>query len=494
MSSPASAPTPGAVPPPVAASLAPAAPADLDRSCRWPVLVLGGLSAGWLVFAAVLGVLAAIKLHAPGMLANIEWLTYGRVQPAAWNALVFGFGALAGLALALWLMVRLSGVPLAGTGTILFGAAVWQVGLKLGVLGVLAGDSTGIEGLELPRYASPLLLAGYLLIAPWALVVFGRRQRRESYISQWYLVTALLVFPWCFASGYVLTSFLPLRGVLQAAAQAWYLQQLWVLWFGSLTLAALFYFLPKLTGAAVPSRSLALFGFWTFVAFGGLGGLTRYAGGPFPAWMLSLAVVGNVLTLFAIYGVGANLLPSLRAALSRLSGNVVLWFLGFSLLAWLTAGVLTALNSLATVRHLTHFTLVTPGLDQLAFLGGFGVAALGGLYVVVPCLLGRDWPSRFLATLHFGCAAGAVVLLAVAFLVGGLVHGAALNNTDVAFLTVAKRYLPFASTGTLAQLLWLVGSGAFAVNFLWLLGACARTICVPAARALVEPLPAEGKA
>lgn len=483
------------VPAPVEmAARLPASYAEIDRSCRWPVMVLVVLAVGWLIFGSALAVLAAVKLHAPGMLAGVGWLTYGRVQPAAWNALVLGFGGLAGLALALWLVARLSRVPLVGGGVVILGALTWHVGLKLGVLGILCGESTGIEGLELPRYASPILLGGWLCIAAWALIAFDRRVVRETYISQWYLLAALLSFPWVFAAGHLLTSFLPLRGVLQAAVQSWYLQNVQVLWFGFLTLAAAFYFIPKLTGGNVTNRTHARFGFWGLLALGGLGGMVRYVGGPFPAWMPSLAVAANVLLLFPLAAVGLGLLEVLQGRTARLRQSLVLWFVVSAVLIWLAASALGALNSLATVRRFTHLTLFSVGLEYVTFLGGFGLAVLGALYFIVPRLLGRDWPSALLAKLHFAGCAVAVVLIAAAFLGGGLAHGAALNNADLPFIDVARRYLPFASTGTLAFLLFLAGNLAFAVNLAWALVLNCRVACVSAACALVKPLPAEVKA
>lgn len=474
------APLPARVPVPVEA---------IDRSCRWPVMVLVVLAAGWLVGAGGLAVLAAIKLHAPGMLASHAWLTYGRVQPAAWNAFVFGFASLAGLAMALWMTARLSGAPLRGGGFVILGALVWHAGLKIGLLGILAGDATGFEGLELPPYASPLLLAGYLLMAPWALLTFARRAESEAYVSQWHLIAALLVFPWVFAAAHLATSFLPLRGVLQAAAQAWYLQNLLLLWLGFLGLAAIFYFAPKVTGAAVPSRSLALFGFWTLMVLGSLAGMTRYAGGPFPAWMSSVAAAAGMLTVFGVYAVAVNGAPLVRGVLGRFRDSVVLRFVALAWLVFVVAGALSAVNSLLGVRRLTQFTLMTPGLDHLWMQGVAGLALLGGLYYLVPRVLGLAWPVAGLARAHFYLAGTAVLVLGAAFVAGGLAHGAALNDPQLSFLLVLKRYLPFASTGTLAHLLWLGGALLFALNLLLALVRCGQRAVLPAWRAWWTPQP-----
>ncbi len=445
-------------------------------------MLLVVLAAGWLVIAGVLAVLAAIKLHAPGLLAQHAWLTYGRVQPAAWNAFVFGFASPAGLALALWMIARLSGAPLRGGGFIILGALVWNAGLKVGLFGIFLGDTTGFEGMELPRYAAPLLLAGYLLMAPWALLTFERRAEPVAYVTQWFLVAALLVFPWVYAAGYLATSFIPLRGVLQAAAQAWYLQNLHVLWMGYLGLATLFYLIPKITGAAVPSRSLALFGFWTLTALGGLTALGRQAGGPFPAWMTSVAVVAGVFLIFPVGALGWSLAATVRGAGARVRSSVVLWFALAALGAFVLTGLLGAVNAPMSVRRLTQFTLFPMGLDQLWIQGVCGLALLGGLYFLIPRLLEETWPWPALARAHFFLAAGGLGLLTVAFLVGGLVQGAALNDPETGFIVVVRRYLPFASTATLAHLLNLTGACLFGINLVGALGICWRRVAQPAVR------------
>ena len=66
-------------------------PRQIDASCRVPLLALFGGAALWLVIGSVLAMIASIKFHAPDFLADCPWLTYGRVQPAADDALLYGF-------------------------------------------------------------------------------------------------------------------------------------------------------------------------------------------------------------------------------------------------------------------------------------------------------------------------------------------------------------------------------------------------------------------
>lgn len=463
-----------------APTTAQASDAGIDASCRWPVGLVLGFALCWLVVGGVLSVMSAVKLHAPGLLADFPMFTYGRLQPAAWSALWLGFGVQAGLAAAAWLVARLGGTPLVGAPAMIIAALLWNVGLKLGLLGVLMGQGTGLEGLDLPAPAFFILLIAYLGMAAPVLVTFARRSRPELYVSQWYLLGALFSFPWLYAAANIFAVVRPLRGVLQTAVQAWFVHGLVVLWFGFLGLAFLFYAIPRMTRVAIPSRNLAVFGFWSLALFGGLGGLGRYLGGPFPAYLLAIGVVGSVLTLFPIVAVGMNLVPSLRGRPKTVQGNPVLHFAALGLGMYLFLGLLGALNAFSVFRNTTQFTLFTFGLDQLTFLGFFLPSLLSVVYLAGPGLLGRDLPYPGLVRWHFRFLAVGVGLIGVAFLVGGWLQGLAMNDPGMPFFAVMKRYLPFASTGTLAHLVVLAGSLTLAVNALVFLVRRGAECCRPA--------------
>ena len=121
---------------------------EIDRSCCVPLLALLGGAALWLVVASVFGLIASIKFHAPAFLANCAWLTYGRLQPAADDALLYGFCLPAGLGVALWLLARIGQTPLRGAIIPVVAANLWHLGVFLGLTSILIGDSTGFAWLE----------------------------------------------------------------------------------------------------------------------------------------------------------------------------------------------------------------------------------------------------------------------------------------------------------------------------------------------------------
>ena len=83
-------------------------PADrVEATLRFPVIMFLSSAVFWLIAGSFLGCLAAWKLVVPSLLDGSAWLTYGRIQPAAENALLYGWASQAGIGLGLWLLARL---------------------------------------------------------------------------------------------------------------------------------------------------------------------------------------------------------------------------------------------------------------------------------------------------------------------------------------------------------------------------------------------------
>jgi cytochrome c oxidase cbb3-type subunit 1 len=454
------------------------------------VLTLVALAIGWLALAGGLGVVAAIQRHAPGFLAGQAWLTYGRVQPAADTALVFGFALPAGWAVALWLAGQGGGASLAGGRSLIVATLFWNLGLALGMIGLLAGAGSGIPGIELPSAVLPILGVTAGVVVVWLAVNVQRRHERELSVPLGFVLGSVAASPWLLATAAWLNGAPPLRGVVQTAAAAWFAQNLATFMLGFPALAALFHFLPQMARAALPSRSLARFGFWTLVLVGGGGGMNRFQGGPFPAWMLSVGVVASVLAVVPTLAVARNLLPLCGRAPAS-GPEPARRFLVAATAAFALGGLLNALNALDGVRRVTQFTLVTPALDALLVQGFAGLALIGAIYAIVPRLLGRDWPSGAAVRFHGLAAVAGLALLVLALGIGGIVQGRALADPGVPFLNVVRKNLPFLGLATLANLLLLAGNLALAGNLFRLLVVVGRDRWGRFAQAWFAPLTGE---
>jgi len=189
------------------------APSEIDRSCRVPLLFLFVGGALWLVLGSGFGLIASIKFHSPAFLADWACLTYGRVHPVSSNALVYGFSLQAGLGVGLWLLARLGRTLLAQPLLVVAGAIIYNLGVGSGIWGIVAGESTGFEHLEMPRYGAVLVFLGYLLIGMAAVITFHQRRQPGLYCSQWFLLTALFWFPWIYSTANLLLVAFPVRGL-----------------------------------------------------------------------------------------------------------------------------------------------------------------------------------------------------------------------------------------------------------------------------------------
>ena len=477
---------------PVGTAPVPIAPTVIDASCRLPLVALFLCAAAWLVIASAFGLIASIKFHAPGFLADSAWLTYGRVRPASANCMLYGFCVPAGLGVALWLLARLGRTTLARPGLATTGAVCWNLGVALGLGGILAGGSTGFENLEMPRYAARLLLLGYLMIVVWAVLTFHRRRERQLFVSQWFLFAALFWFAWICSTADLLLFTFPVRGMAQAAAAWWYSDNLLVVWLGLVGLAAVFYFVPKLTGRELHSRYLALLTFWMLILFGSWGGIPASA--HVPAWMPVSSAIATSLTVVSLIAVALNVHWTLEGRCSKLLATPSLRFIGFAVVAFIVAGLMRIVNAAPEVSRVTQFTWFTPASDLLNSYGFFTMAMFGAIYYIVPQLIGQEFPSAKLVRAHFWTAAVGVVFFVVPLAVGGVVQGLKLQHADIAFTDIARGTLPFLRASTVGDMLMALGHLLFLANLAGLVIRFYRARAVSAwAAATAEIQTAEAK-
>jgi len=423
-------------------------------------MLLGG-AAFWLVLSSVFGLIASIKFHGPGFLADCPMLTYGRVYPAWSNLLVYGFCIPAGLAVGLWLLARLGRVPLARPWLIVIGAKLWHIGVFVGLLGILGGDSTGFEWLEMPRYAAAILFCAFLLIGVLGFVTHRARSEWELYPSHWFVLAALFWFPWIFSSAILLLQVFPTRGIVQASIAWWFSGNLLVVWLSLVGMAAFCYFVPKLTERPLQSRYLALFAFWTLILFGTWVGIPARA--TLPVWMPTLSNLAAVMMLVPMLTMVVMLVQTVSGTKAACTGGP-LCYVKFGTCALVLSGLLLAMSALSPVSRVTDFTWFGHAQNGLRIYGFFAMTMFGAAYYILPRATGAEWPFAKLIRVHFWCGVIGTLLLAVPLFIGGVLQGTKWLNPEVLPVEVSKATLMFLRLSTLGDLLLLVGNLLFLLN------------------------------
>ena len=128
--------------------------AAVDASVRWPVMLCFLTAIHWMVVGTFLLVYASSLTHPEDKLpilgwfvdlsANFSMFTYGRVYPAAMDALVYGWASTAAMGLSVWLLARMSRAPACAPGAIMTAVVFWNIGVAVGLSGIFLGDSTGV--------------------------------------------------------------------------------------------------------------------------------------------------------------------------------------------------------------------------------------------------------------------------------------------------------------------------------------------------------------
>lgn len=446
--------------------------AQVEASCRLPVLFLAFSGAAWLCFGTVLALLASIQLYHPSFMEGCAWVTYGRLRPAAVNALAYGFALQTAFALALWLIARLGRVELVAPLGLTIAAKFWNVAVTVGVFGILAGDATGSDLLEFPAYAALPLFASYAFIAAWALVTLHRRTERTLYVSLWFVLGSLLWFPWILTTAQSLLLCWQVPGVVQAIVAGWFGNNLLQIVLTGFAFAVLFYFVPKVVNRPLANPGLASAGFWLLLLVGGWGGLAQLAA--VPAWIPAVSGAANALVIVPVLALLVSLWQTADGKIAEAwKANATFRFLLIA--ALLLLGV--TLRSAIFGGRFAQFTFFAAARTDLVLLGVFGLAALGALHYIVPRLTtGEDTlPSDGLADLALWAAVLGVFFVGVGFTVAGFAQSGVNASA-------AKDFLKDGVAGISGQLkLVTVGYGALAVAglaFLANFGLAVRRCCL----------------
>jgi cytochrome c oxidase cbb3-type subunit I len=464
---------------------------DIDASSRVPLFVLFVSAAVWLAVGSVFGLIASVKMHSPGLLADCPLMTYGRVHAVAVNAFLYGFAMQAALGVVLWIIARTSATKVSQPWVIAIGAKFWNLGVTVGLLGILIGDTTGFENLEMPRYAAVILFLAFVLIGTYIALTLHLRAERPLQPPQWFLLAALFWFPWIYSTAHLLLTFHPVRGMTQAAVAWWYSANLNLVWFGLVGLGTLFYFLPKLANRQLHSPQLAVFTFWTLVLFASWTGIPSSA--PLPAWMPALSTVATVLSISTVLAVILNMRRTLEGR-SQWENPTTGKFMTFGLMAFVLSWFMSIINAIPSVNAVTNFTWFNVAQSQLNTYGFFAMIMIGAIYYIVPRVTGMEWPSAKLVRAHYWLAALGIILSVVPLAIGGLLQGSKLLQAPVDFMTLTKSVLPYVRTAMTGEWLIFFGHLLLLVNLLRLSVGYFRTHFLPLYADVTQELkPAEVK-
>lgn len=433
-----------------------------DHSTALPSMILLSCSVVWLVVASAAGLLSSLKLHMPDLLVQEAWMSFGRMRTLHLNAVAYGWAPLGLLGLATWMMPRLLRTQLAGGRLPIIGAMIWNAALVAGLGSIAVGINAGMEWLEIPWQIGMLFAAGGMLIGLPLVFTLKQRRTHHLYVSVWYMGAALFWFPILYLVAKVPGVHF---GVEQATMNWWFGHNVLGLFYTPLSIACVYYFLPKVIGRPVRSYNLSLLGFWTLAFFYGQVGAHHLIGGPIPEWLITLSIVQSMMMIIPVVAFSANQHLTLKGHFGALRHSPTLRFIVFGAVMYTMASLQGSAQALRSINDTTHFTHFTVAHAHLGMYGFVSMVIFGGMYFVMPRILERPWPYPRLISLHFWLVVAGFAVYMITLSIGGWLQGLALLDPARPFMESVTLTMPWLKGRSLGGGLMTLGHLVFAVHF-----------------------------
>lgn len=388
---------------------------QLSKLILWYI----GTSAFWLLFGTTVGQYLGIKFIAPET-DQLSWLSFGRLRPVHTNAVFWGWASLGMLGLGHYIVPRVSNVPLASLKHGWYALILINATVTLGTISLMAGINNG--GGEYREYIWPVMLPFAVALALTLanfLKTIARRKTTEIYISNWYMVSAII-----FTIVIVLVAYLPFwqDGLGEIIVQGYYMHQGVGMWFMLFTLGIVYYFLPQQLNKPIYSYSLGILAFWTQILFYTVIGTHHFIFSAIPWWLQTVAIVGSAGMVIPVVAGTTNFLLTFKGAWYKVKDSYTIPFFLAGIIFYFTGSMQGTAEAFRYTNLLWHFTDFTVAHSHLTMYGIISFLLWGSIYAMVPRLTGQE-PPQLTVGAHFWLALIGLMFYTVPLMYGSTLKG-----------------------------------------------------------------------
>ena len=378
----------------------------------------------WLVFGTTVGEYAGIKFVAPDA-DHLSWLSFGRLRPVHTNAVFWGWSSMAMIGLGYYVVPRVGNTQIAnikwGWWTLwLINAAVF-----FGSIALMAGINNG--GGEYREYIWPIQLLfgiGVALTLANFLKTIARRKTKEIYVSNWYIVAALM-----FVIVISLVAYIPYwqNGLGETIAQGYYMHQGVGMWFMMFVLGLVYYFLPQQLNKPIYSYSLGILAFWSQIFFYTVIGTHHFVFSAIPWSLQTVAIVGSVGMIIPVVAGSTNFIMTFKGSWHKLPGSYTLPFFLIGTIFYFTGSMQGTAEAFRTTNLFWHFTDFTTAHSHITMYGIIAFFLWGFIYAIIPRIT-RQEPPQITVGIHFWMAFIGLLFYAIPLMIGGTMRGVMWMN------------------------------------------------------------------
>ncbi|WP_254639939.1 cbb3-type cytochrome c oxidase subunit I [Chitinophaga sp. GbtcB8] len=392
---------------------------NIDPQLAKLILWYIGTAAFWLLFGTTIGEYLGIKFVSPDA-DHLSWLSFGRLRPVHTNAVFWGWASLGMLGLGHYIVPTVSNTALASLKKGWYALCLINASVVMGTICLMAGINNG--GGEYREYIWPVMLLfaiGVVLTLINFLQTIAKRKTKEIYISNWYMVAAVM-----FAIVIMLTAYIPVwqNGLGETIVQGYYMHQGVGMWFMLFTLGIVYYFLPQQLNKPIYSYSLGILAFWTQILFYTVIGTHHFVFSAIPWWLQTVAIVGSIGMIIPVVAGTTNFLLTFKGAWHKVAGSYTLPFFLIGIVFYFTGsmqGTAEAFRSTNLIWHFTDFTVAHSHLTMYGIISFFLWAAI---YAVVPRLTGKE-PPQVTVGAHFWLALIGLLFYTIPLMYGSTMRG-----------------------------------------------------------------------
>ncbi len=388
---------------------------QLSKLILWYI----GTATFWLVFGTSIGEYLGIKFVAPDV-DHISWLSFGRLRPVHTNAVFWGWASLGMLALGYYIVPTVSNTSLSSMKQGWYTLILINASVVLGTLCLMAGINN--SGGEYREYIWPVTLLfaiGLVLTLINFLKTIAKRKTKEIYISNWYIVAAVI-----FAIIIVIVAYVPFwaNGLGNTIVQGYYMHQGVGMWFMLFTLGIVYYMLPQQLNKPIYSYSLGILAFWTQILFYTLIGTHHFVFSSIPWWLQTVAIAGSAGMIIPVVAGTTNFIMTFKGAWYKIAGSYTLPFFLVGIIFYFTGSMQGTAEAFRSANLYWHFTDFTVAHSHLTMYGIICFFLWAGIYAVVPRLTGKE-PPQITVGAHFWLALIGLLFYTVPLMYGSTIKG-----------------------------------------------------------------------
>lgn len=397
---------------------------EIDPALTRLILWYLGTAVFWLVLGTSVGEYLGIKFVAPEV-DHQSWLSFGRLRPVHTNMVFWGWSSLAMIGLGYYVVSTVSNTAVASLKWGWYALVLANAAVVLGSLALMSGINNG--GGEYREYIWPIMLL-FAIAVVITLVNYWRtiamRKTKEIYISNWYIVGAIM-----FTIVVLLVGYLPFwqNGLGETIAQGYYMHQGVGMWFMLFNLGLIYYFLPQQLNTPIYSYSLGILAFWTQILFYTVIGTHHFVFSSLPWWLQTTAIVGSMGMLIPVFAGTTNFLMTFRGNFHKIGSSYTLPFYFVGIIFYFTGSFQGTAEAFRSANLYWHFTDFTVAHSHLTMYGIIAFMLWAAIYTLVPRLTGRE-PKQVWVGAHFWMALIGLLFYVIPLMIGGTLKGIAWLN------------------------------------------------------------------